>query len=63
MVNCLEGVMELARIFGLCSLCKDVGIRTWGQLRRFKERCTDGTNDDLMNKLFNCAKWGIKYWR
>lgn len=55
--------MKIEQVQQLCALCKKVGIETWGQLQRFKDKCTDGTNSDTMDKLSGCAAHGINYSR
>lgn len=38
----------------LAKWAKGIGIMTLGQLKQFKDICTDGTNNDLINKAHGC---------
>lgn len=52
--------MNYQEFMALCKWAKEIGIKTFGQLQAFKEECTDGTNNDLLDKISACFTYGIQ---
>lgn len=46
--------MTFNEFMQLAKWAKEIGIMTLGQLKQFKDICTDGTNNDLINKAHGC---------
>jgi len=46
--------MALNEFMQLAKWLEAIGIKTLGQLKQFKDTYTDGTNNDLINKVHKC---------
>lgn len=53
--------MTLNEFMQLIKWAKEIGITTLGQLKQFKDTYTDGTNNDLINKVHGCFVHNITF--
>jgi hypothetical protein len=53
--------MTLNEFMQLIKWAKEIGITTLGQLKQFKDAYTDGTNNDLINKVHGCFVHNITF--
>lgn len=53
--------MALNEFMQLIKWAKEIGITTLGQLKQFKDTYTDGTNNDLINKVHGCFVHNITF--